>query len=318
MLNEITSLKSKGISTKCLNLPTGLVQAGFFRNNKKQFGEIENKLRKENIILNEMHCNIVFGITIFSYFITTHQNEAIADSKNFKNRNAIKIEYGQHTPFLKALKERQRHRIADVEKGLDYFIESLNPENEMTVNGKTFSIFTTLVRDHKNKTVFFTFNPLFIEYLSNDKHPFTYIQVEELQKVNSNKTGATIFLMNSSMSGINKEKYLTKKYLAQCLGFTGDNSNQKIDNALKGLNEKGIVQSKKVIKKSTFGGKVYYWSMYVFGKVVSASRKLTKKMKKEAKKLETVNKSLFTNTTKKIDGYKGENLSMFENIINSK
>lgn len=315
-IEPIKGLKNTGLSLNCLNLPSGFVQVAMFKSNhistQAHSLEIENKIRKERINLNNIKCDVTFGAPIFSYFITQHQNIAISR----REVKVIELKYGKGTEFLKFLKTRETHKIAAVDKAFEDFYSNLNPERHITVNGKSFAIFSILEVDTVAKTVSFRFSKEFMEYLNKDKNPLTYIQIEDLKTIKSNRTSATLFMMDQSVSGLDKERYRTRKYIALCLGFFGNNSNQKIDSAFASLEEKGLVKVKKKIKATKVGNKVYFWALYVFDKVKTTfqkAKKLTKKQKKEQRQTVDVDKSFFT--TKRVDGYKPISVELFANII---
>ena len=313
MLTNLKGLKKTGLSIKTLNLPTFLVQVGFFRKNATNEVIIENKLRKETINLGKSNCDITFGAPLFSYLLTLHQNEALR--KNQDGNNEITINYGERTALLKFLKERQRHTIKAVEEGIKEFVSKLNPQEIISVNNKKFPIFSTLSFNSKKQTITFVFSEMFIEHLNKDNNPLTYIQIEDLKSLNSNKTSASLFIITSSMSNLNQEKYRTGKYFAQCLLFDGFNKNQKIDSAFKSLEEKGFIKVDKKIKATKIGGKVYFWAIYIFNDIKKSVKKLTKKMKKQLKEIVTVKNDLFNSRTKKIEGYTSMSVSYFSSIV---
>ncbi|CAK1863811.1 Replication initiation protein [Vibrio crassostreae] len=282
--------KNQGLSTESYNLFAFLIQGGFFRTNIDQGGEVKNNLRNETLNFGEMHCNLIFGMPILSYITTTHHNESLSDKRGEKG--ILTISYDQHTPFLKFLKARQRHTIKAVEEGIEHFIKYLNPEHQMTVNGQTFSMFKHLKLDTKARTLSFEFDTQFIKAVNRDRKPFTFVQIDELNEVKSNKTSGYLFLLTKSYGGLNKVKFLKKSYLAQLLGMD-TNSNQKIDSAFKSLGDKGIVEVKKQI--SWFrnqAGKIVFWSKYIISKIKN-TYKDTKKARKAKIKKQVVSKSVF-------------------------
>ncbi|MEL0628067.1 hypothetical protein [Psychromonas aquatilis] len=312
-VDKIKSLGNQGLSYKSFNLPSFLVQVGFFRKNSTNSVIIENKLRKETINLGKCSCDITIGTPLFSYLLTTHHNLAL--NKGNDLNKGITIEYGEKTSLLKSLKERQRHTIKAIESGIKEFVYRLNSDNEITVNNITFSIFENLEVNTEERTISYSFSNDFIEFLGREKNPLTYISIEDLKSLNSNKTSATLLFMTKSMSNLNNNKTRTRKYLAKCLIFDGNNSNQKIDNAFKNLVEKGFLTVSKKIKSMKVGNKIYFWSLYVFDKIKKSTKKITKKMKKELKSVVEVDKSIF-NPGKK--GGRGgfKMIDLYLNMIN--
>jgi len=316
--------KNKALSHRALNLVTGFVQIGFHRSDEKQITEIDNSIQNEIITSSNMHCDIKLGTSIFSHCLTTFHNDELMTDTNQQAKTAkkhsysnngedgITIEYGQYSHFLKFLKLRERHTLKAIDEGMEKFVKNLDESNEMTIqkyvnrqeNGQkvkikttseTFSIFSKLSVNTQARTLTFKFSAEFINYLNSKKSPFTHIQIEDIKKLKSNRTSASLFMMVRSIAGMTKQKFFTRKYLANCLGFTGNNSNQKLDSAFENLtNRKALKVEKKIKKSSIFG----YWAMYVFTEIVSAydkikAEKSSKKEKKEQKINPEVNSNIF-------------------------
>ncbi|MFA0462819.1 MULTISPECIES: hypothetical protein [unclassified Vibrio] len=290
MSKSFNTGKNQGLSTESYNLFAFLIQGGFFRTNINQRGLIKNDLRSETLYFGEMHCNLIFGMPILSYITTTHHNESLSDKCGEKS--VLTISYDQHTPFLKFLKARQRHTIKAVEEGIEHFIKYLNPDHQMTVNGQTFSMFKHLKLDTKTRTLSFEFDTQFIKAVNRDRKPFTFVQIDELNDVKSNKTSGYLFLLTKSYGGLNKVKFFKKSYLAKLLGID-TNSNQKIDSAFKSLGDKGIVEVEKQVSWfKNQAGKIVFWSKYVISKIKDTFKEAKKTKNKKLKK-QIVNKSVF-------------------------
>lgn len=80
---------------------------------------------------------------------------------------------------------------------MEKFVKNLDESNEMTIkkyafkrnnqksiiNTETFSIFSKLSVNTQSRTLTFKFSEEFLNYLNNQKNPFTYIQIEDLKKL---------------------------------------------------------------------------------------------------------------------------------------
>ncbi|MGL1179049.1 hypothetical protein ACSTLD_14550 [Vibrio parahaemolyticus] len=255
MLNKIKTLKNKGLSHHSLNIPTFLVQTGFIRENPEQTGTVKRILSKDKVKLGTVHCDLVFGATLFSYFLTTHQNLALNRYEDTKYNDRVTISFDERTHLLKCLKARQDHRIKVVEQGIEKFVKYNNPDQKITLNNKTFSIFDSLKLDKKKRTITFKFSKEFINELSNRKNPLTFIQVADLKEVRSNKIAGFIYVLASSISGLNKQKFLKQKYLEQIFAIT-KNADQILRSAFKTLEKQesviAIKDTKRKGKKDNF------------------------------------------------------------------
>ncbi|EJL6857524.1 hypothetical protein NMS90_004741, partial [Vibrio alginolyticus] len=259
-----------------------LVQTGFIRENPDQTGTVKRILSKDKVNLGTIHCDLVFGATLFSYFLTTHQNLALNGYEDKKYNDRVTISYSERTHLLKCLKARQDHRIKVVEQGIEKFVKYNNPDQKITVNNNTFSIFDSLKFDKKKRTITFKFSKEFINELSNRKNPLTFIQVADLKEVRSNKIAGFIYVLASSISGINKQKFLQQKYLEQIFAIT-KNADQILRSAFKTLEkQESVIAEKKTKRKGEKHNFVVKCKKFLIQKIKKATdRKLFDNNKSE-------------------------------------
>lgn len=275
MLNKIKTLQKKGLTHHALNIPTFLVQTGFIRENPDQTGTVNRILSEDKVKLGTVHCDLVFGATLFSYFLTTHQNLALNGYEDKKYNDRIIISFDERTHLLKCLKARQDHRIKVVEQGIEKFVKYNNPNQKITVNNNTFSIFDSLKLDKKKRTVTFKFSNEFINELSNRKNPLTFIQVADLKEVRSNKIAGFIYVLMRSISGIKKQKFFHQKYLEQIFAIT-KNADQILRSAFKTLGrQESVIAEKKTKRKGKKHNYLVEWKKFFIKKIKeSTTRKL--------------------------------------------
>ncbi|WP_411062349.1 hypothetical protein AAFX13_00185 [Vibrio parahaemolyticus] len=286
MFQQINSIKN-GLSHEVLNLPTFLIQSGFFRKNIEQNGTIYTMTKGETVSLNTVHCNLVIGLPLFSFLLTTQHNLALDKSNE---DDEITVKYGKHSKLLKCLKARENHRIRAVEAHLDTFVKYLNPEQKITLNRKSFSIFETLKVNKKDRTITFKISDKFMVELSKRTNPLTYVQNEDLREVQSNGIAGSIFIYTRSISKM-KKRYLLKKRIAKMFGIV-KNTNQSIDSAFKTLKSKGILVFEKIINYKMSNGFLEVFSKYVITEIKEAT---VRKIFKEPtyKQSGTIDKSVF-------------------------
>ncbi|HAS6066009.1 TPA: hypothetical protein I7114_04670 [Vibrio vulnificus] len=314
MLNPITSIK-KGLSFDVLNLPTYLIQSGFIRDNINQTETIYTATTGETVRLNTVHCELRVGAPLFSYLLTHHQNLSL--NKWNESKDTITVKYGKHSDLLKCLKARENHRIGAIEKLLERFVTYLKPEQQITLKGETFSIFDTLEVDYEERTITYRFSEQFINSLSERKYPFTYIQIEDLKEVGSNKLAGHIFLYSKSIAKMD-EKYLRKDKLSAMFAIV-KNTNQYIDSALETLKNKGIVLIEKFVGTEEVDGLYKRFSQYVFKKIKKST--VRKAKAPTTVKKDSVSKPVETQGTIKVsEELLGENyyLQCYSRLKNNK
>jgi hypothetical protein len=312
MLTILNSYK-KGFSKETIIAPTFMIQSGFFRNRTEQPNPIKNPIRNEIVELNNIQLDIKHGALIFSEMLKIHQHTALKK----ENEQTITLKFNSCADELvRACKVKSNYTITQISEALKLFSTDLAPSKVISVislkdnKRETFSIFSKLKLNQKNKTISFVFSNDFINFLNKEECSITYIQVDEFIKVASNKTGGSLFFMIQSISNIKKEKFFATKYLINALGIY-KNCNKLLNNAFENLKDKGFLNFEKIVTaKPLAGNKWLKWSIY---KIQNIAKKVVestaiKTLKKVPKKIEINSKLMNTAKGREI----------FNSLINGK
>ncbi|WP_166738771.1 RepB family plasmid replication initiator protein [Psychromonas algarum] len=301
----------EGLSSETLTIPTFQIHSAFFRNESVQKEVIFCPIRNEKISFNNVQANIKHDLFIFNHLLQKHHHLAL--KHHSKELIEVKCEAG--SSIVKSCKVKANHTVKEISDALEEFALKLSVDKKITVNkykeqqktgSYTFSIFEEIRYDNKTNTLSYMFSEEFLSYLNLDDKCLTIIQISDFKDVKSNKTGASIYLLTQSMSGLDKDKFLKTKYLSEILGIK-KNCNQLFNNAFKLLSEKvfreseadkalrktrtkeenklhdqnkeKILEFNKEVKIKVENGKFKVWSKYVIKKIAKAVVEVKEKIK---------------------------------------